>query len=606
MNKTLFTYLYGKEYTAFQVDRLIASAFMTSFNLEPKQGSFIQTYSIQQNDDDYALYKDFRELCEFNNFEDLIKVFEFVISPEDKIITGAVYTPKSIREYIVDECFKNFDDLANIKICDPACGCGGFLYTAAKLIHDRTGKSYKKILAENIYGLDIQPYAIERSKLLLTLLALSEGEIAGFEFNLNQGNALNFSWIDHYKDFEGFNVVVGNPPYVCSRNIDLESRELLAQWKVSNSGHPDLYIPFFQIGVENLSQDGILGFITMNSFFKSVNGRALRQYFHDQPISLSVLDFGGNQIFRSKSTYTCICTVKKTPSDEVEYARANEITSDVQFNKVPYLQLNHESGWNLHHHDLLTKIEQTGKPFGKLYTTRNGIATLKNNVYVFKPVREDHHYYYLQNGAEYPIEKEVCRSIINPNRFTKAVSIEEVTQNAIFPYRLDDSGEVMLIDEQTFKTEYPNAYRYLNTNRELLAKRDKGKGKYERWYAYGRNQSLERLGAKLFFPHITPHIPNYTISNDEDLLFYNGLAVVSEDEVELQFLQKLMGSELFWFYIVHSSKPYGSGYFSLSRNYIKSFGVADFSTAEKEELIASTQSHANKIILEKYGVILPT
>jgi hypothetical protein len=90
---------------------------------------------------------------------------------------------------------------------------------------------------------------------------------------------------------------------------------------------------------------------------------------------------------------------------------------------------------------------------------------------------------------------------------------------------------------------------------------------------------------KLFFPHITPDIPNFVINTDENLLFHNGLAVVTENERELFFLQKLMSSKLFWFYIKNTSKPYGSNYFSLSRNYIKSFGVYNFSEDEIEFII---------------------
>jgi len=110
---------------------------------------------------------------------------------------------------------------------------------------------------------------------------------------------------------------------------------------------------------------------------------------------------------------------------------------------------------------------------------------------------------------------------------------------------------------------------------------------------------------KLFFPHITPDIPNFVINTDEELLFHNGLAVVTENERELYFLQKLMSSKLFWFYIKNSSKPYGSDYYSLSKNYIKNFGIYNFSEEQKEYII----NEDNKEILdaffeEKYNIKL--
>lgn len=608
MNKTIFTYLKSYSTNPFEVDRLIISAFLYSSNLQEITNPFLQRYTIKENDSDIQNLRDFLGIYKFSQVEELIQIFEFVISPEEKVVTGAVYTPRDIREYIVDECFSHFDDLRNLKVCDPACGCGGFLYTATKAIHDQTGSSYAAIFAENIYGLDIQQYAINRSKLLLTLLAVTDGENADFKFNIDRGNALSFNWSEQYKDFSGFDAVIGNPPYVCSRNIDEESRTLILDWKVSDSGHPDLYIPFFQIGFESLQPNGVLGFITMNTFFKSVNGRALRQYFEDEAIALQILDFGGNQVFQSKSTYTCVCIIQKRESQTVEYAQGGEeaLTKKVSFQQINYARLNHKNGWNLQHHDLLTQIENAGPPFGDLYRTRNGIATLKNNIYIFNETKEDDEFYYLQNEAEYLIERGICKDIINPNKLTQPKSIRDLRQKIIFPYEFDAQGNAKLIAEEEFQDSYPNAFAYLNAKRDILATRDKGKGNYENWYAYGRNQSLEKYSTKLFFPHITPHIPHYTISQDEDLLFYNGIAVVSQTEKELQFLQKLMSSNLFWFYVVHSSKPYGSGYFSLSRNYIKSFGVYDFNEDERKYMISEYNSdELNKFIEAKYNIKIP-
>lgn len=608
MNNAIFTYLKSCSTNPFEVDRLIVSAFIYSMGLKNTTNAFLQPYLIQEKDKDFEGLNEILPICQFTELEELIQVFEFVISPEDKIVTGAVYTPKNIREYIVDQCFNSLGNLTSIKICDPACGCGGFLYTAAKAIHDQTGRTYEAIFAENIYGLDIQQYAINRTRLLLTLLALKEGENIDFEFNLDRGNALSFKWTDHYKEFAGFDAVVGNPPYVCSRNIDDESRELIIDWKVSDSGHPDLYIPFFQIGFENLRPQGVLVFITMNTFFKSVNGRALRQYFEDEAIALKILDFGGNQVFQNKSTYTCICLLQKTESQTVQYAQGSEesLTENITFQRINYTKLNHRNGWNLQHHDLLTQIEKAGPAFGDLYRTRNGIATLKNDIYIFSEIKEDDEFYYLQDGAEYPIEKGICKEIINPNKLTQAKSIAELRQKVIFPYEFDVQGDAKLINQEKFQDLYPRAYAYLETNRETLAQRDKGKGKYENWYAYGRSQSLEKYSTKLFFPHITPHIPHYTISDDEDLLFYNGIAVVSQTEQELQFLQKLLSSNLFWFYVVHSSKPYGSGYFSLSRNYIKSFGVYEFSEDEREYIRNENNAvQLDSFFESKYNIKIP-
>lgn len=592
------------------IDRLIVSAYLERNGFLVGKNKLLKHYKIIEADSDFDDLKKLLSILDNLkidlSFENLIQVFEFVISPADRVITGAVYTPLEIREYIVDQVIAN-KDLSSVRIADFACGCGGFLLTVAKKLKEQTGKTYKEIFKENIYGLDIQTYAVNRSKLLLSLLAISEGEKPlNFQFNFYRGNALNFQWSDLIVNYKGFDIVLGNPPYVCSRNIDKESKQYISNWKVSSSGHPDLYIPFFQIGVENLKKNGTLGYITMNTFFKSVNGRALRQYFEEEELTLRILDFGSNQIFQSKSTYTCICIIKKDDSEVIKYAKVNpaSLNEGVNYEKIYWTKLNHKNGWNLQQIDLLNKIEKIGTPFGELYRTRNGIATLKNHIYIFDPIDEDDDYFYLQNGSIFPVEKGICKDIINPNKLTQIEDIDELKKKVIFPYVFDEDDPVILGEEE-FRDQFPLAFSYLEAKRSVLATRDKGKGIYDSWYAYGRNQCLEKYPNKLFFPHITATVPNYAVSADEELLFYNGIAVVSEDIVELQFLQKLMSSNLFWFYIRHSSKPYGAGYFSLSRNYIKNFGIYDFSQEQKEFICNERNSIVlNEFIESIYGIEL--
>jgi adenine-specific DNA-methyltransferase len=70
--------------------------------------------------------------------------------------------------------------------------------------------------------------------------------------------------------------------------------------------------------------------------------------------------------------------------------------------------------------------------FGDLYKTRHGIATLKNDIYIFNPVKEDKDYYYLQNGSLYQIEKGICKDIVNTNKLSRAVSINKLKEKVIF------------------------------------------------------------------------------------------------------------------------------------------------------------------------------
>lgn len=608
MKQRVFKYLSEYNSKPIKVDRLIISAFIKANKISVLKNKFVKQYLILPSKKvAFRKVEEFTKLIieenETFNFEDLIELFEFVISPSDRIVNGAIYTPSEIREYIVAQTFRNQRNGFNeITVADIACGCSGFLYTAAKELKKRTRNSYQYIFKNQIFGLDIQDYSVTRSKLLLSLLALSEREdVEKFHFNIYQGDALLFDWQEQISNFGGFQIVVGNPPYVCARNLDDGVKESLKNWSVCKSGNPDLYIPFFQIGYENLSANGILGFITMNTFFKSLNGRALRKYFEDNNTSIKIIDFGTNQIFKSKFTYTCICFLGKEEQNFIEYYKSVEKelpTRRNQYSRINYRNLNAKDGWNLNNNSLISRIEAIGKSFGERYKTRHGIATLKNDIYIFKPVKEDDDFYYLQNGNLFPIEKGICKDILNSNKLSREIDFEDVKEKVLFPYNADIKPKAL--DERCLREQYPKAFQYLKHKRSILAERDKGKGKYEKWFAFGRTQSLEKVSNKLFFPKFSDRIPSYLISNDDDLLFYNGQAVVGHSDEEMQLIKRIMESRLFWYYIKTTSKPYSSAYYSLNGTYIKNFGIPDFTENDIDFLINEPNQNIVDAFLEDY------
>ncbi|MCX8737760.1 N-6 DNA methylase [Gilliamella sp. B2824] len=615
MKTKIVSYLKNKKITEpTDVDKLIISTFMVKNGILVKHNKLIQTYLInEQNDTNQNLLEDFLELINNEiddfNFEELIQLFEYVISPSDRIVNGAVYTPDNIRTYITNEVIdkKQKDtSFTSVKIADISCGCGGFLFNAAKTLKTLTNQSYKDIFKNNLFGLDIQEYSIQRTKLLLSLLALINSEdIPEFNFNLFVGDALLFNWDKFLPKFSGFDVILGNPPYVCARNLNIETKKFLRNWSVSASGNSDLYIPFFQIAIENLSPNGVLGYITMNTFFKSLNGRALRDYFKNKQLNFQIIDFGCEQVFRSRNTYTCICFIINKNSKYLEYykSESHSLFKKKQFNKIKYAILDSKKGWNLQDTNIVSKIEAIGQPFGKKYKTSHGIATLKNDIYIFKPVKEDERYYYFKKDKYYKVEKDICKSIINSNKLSSSYSLSDLEEKVIFPYNRDSNSSAKLIEEDIFKEKYPEAYQYLWGKRNILALRDKGVGKYANWFAFGRTQSLNVVGNKLFLPKMSNKNPSGIISTDRDLLFYNGIAIVGHTRRELLFIKRIIESKLFWYYIKTTSKPYSSDYYSLNGNYINNFGIYDFTEQEIDFIIKEKdQNKLDLFIEEKYGI----
>lgn len=607
----IFRFLSDYSSQPADIDRLIISSFVKANKLLIQHNLHLKSFLIlEEQEQEFKILEEFLvkidEMTEDFTFEVLIALFEFVISPADRVINGAIYTPSLIREFIIDEVLKVQSlTVNNFKVADISCGCGGFLFNVARTIKEQTGLSFYHIFSHYIFGLDIQSYSITRTKLLLSLLALDAGEdVPSFNFNLYIGDALSFKWENVIEQFAGFNIIVGNPPYVRLRNLNEGTKVLLQNWEVCKTGLTDLYIPFFQIGIENLSSNGVLGYITMNTFFKSLNGRALREYFQKKHLGFKIIDFGSDQIFKSKNTYTCICIIQNLNNEFIEYTsiKKESLNATLYFNKIKYIGLDSMRGWNMQEDNIISKIESTGKPFGDLYKTRHGIATLKNSIYIFKPFDSDDNFYYLKNKDKiiFKIERGACLEIVNSNRL-RDVPIDELKEKVIFPYNQDQKPK--LLSEEVLKTIFPYTYSYLLHNRHLLEKRDKGNGKYENWFAFGRTQSLEKIKTKLFFPKMTNASLNCIIEADENLLYYNGQAIVGHSTNELIIIKKLMESNIFWYYIKRTSKPYSSDYYSIDGTYIRNFGVCDLTDVESKFVIKEKNKEVlNNFWEMKYGV----
>lgn len=622
IDKAIAAYLNKLSDNLSIVNKLIVEAYLQFNNIEVTKNKVI--LSCCEGNDKKQI-AEFINLIELKNgkfdFEDLIHLFEITIPTKDVSVNGAVYTPKYIKDYIVKESLESISNynFRKITVADISCGTGAFLYTVAEKIKEKINSTYFDIFKNNIYGLDISDYTIERAKILLSLLAISNGEdVEEFEFNLVVGNALSFDWNTLFDNFNGFDVVLGNPPYVRAKNLSSETKKLLADWEVTKSGNPDLYIPFFEIGLKYLKENGILGYITVNTFKRSVNARNLREYFKSNLLNIKLLDFGNAQVFQNKSTYTCIVFISKKKSDVIKYQKVtpeNIIQNKIKsFSEINYNQLNTKKGWVLSKPEILetiNKIEKTGTPLGKKYPIKNGLATLSNDIFIFKPVDEDERYYYHQNGKLHKIEKEVCRDIIKPNKLKSESEIPQLKEQIIFPYHqikenanlFDfDTSKRVVFEEKYFQEAYPSAYAYLKANKEQLLNRDKGKPKKYKWFEFGRTQALSDLGKKLLFPYMAGQ-PYFVYTNQEDLLLYAGYAVYFDSERELKVLKRILESKIFWYYIKKTSKPYSGNYYALAKNYVKDFGICELTENEKDFLLSTDSlTDRNQFLFDKYNI----
>jgi len=234
--------------------------------------------------------------------------------------------------------------LKTLRIVDPACGSGVFLIMAFDFLKAELGRVNDKIadlkgerhvqdlidpdseiLTNNLFGVDVNSESIEIAKLSLWIKTARRGKVLdSLSGNLRVGDSLiedsNFAYLDHAFTWEtafptvfaegGFDVVLGNPPYVRMEHLKALKPYLEKRYEVV-SDRADLYCYFFERGLRLLKPGGRLGFISSNTFFKTGSGKPLREYLRREATLEGVVDFGDLQIFEGVTTYPAILTMKR-------------------------------------------------------------------------------------------------------------------------------------------------------------------------------------------------------------------------------------------------------------------------------------------------------
>lgn len=605
--KKIVKTIYSFKFDSKAAERVLIKVFILQHSILQKWEINIFQYleTVNLSDVENEVATELFSKLPVMSIEDLIECFEFLVSANEKKKNGIAYTPNEIKKIIIDKLL--VQDRAP-KIIDPACGCGAFLISAVESISKRYGISYKEVIENYIFGIDIDAIAVRRTKVLLTLLTYLNGEQEMCSFHLYNANALDWTFMSKLKDEnQGFDCVLGNPPYVRYRNLPEEQKDNYKFWKTSIGGNADLYMPFFEVGLFLLREKGILGYISSNGYLQGINGRNLRNYLMEKGYPIEILDFRDAQIFKSVTSYTCITFIRKEGRNPViRYLRMNKKDMLLNQHFTTYKMDDFVRGepWRMRREDIdnvIYKLESTGTPLGT-WTIRNGLATLKNDLYFFSPTHSDAIYYYRNyENKQYKIEKSICIKVVKPNIIKAEKELLEKCQAAIFPYRKGDEGFEVL-DEDELKTRFPCTYEFLFEYKDKLEERDKGKGNYPAWYAYGRTQGMNNFGKKLLIPYIADEAIA-VLSLEPDLLFYCGYAVFSEDEEELKILKCFLESAAFWYYIFHTSKPYSKGYMAFAKNYITKFTIPSLEAWEKDLLLSfQSREERDTWIWSKYGI----
>lgn len=269
---------------------------------------------------------------------------------------GIFYTPEHITKYIVENSVGKYleehpDRLESIKILDPACGSGSilnqahsFLINEYKIRHEdmimkklekdesitlfdyNPAETNKEILLNNLYGVDLNQESVEISKLALWLKTARKTEpLQNLDKNIKCGNSLiddpavagekAFNWNTEYKqimDQGGFDVIVGNPPYVNAKNSNFSIVEKEYWNKNFNSAsyQLDTYILFIEKAINLLKDGGYLGYIIPNTWLGNIYLLKIRELLLKKTLVITLVEMP-KAVFEDASVDTLILIAKK-------------------------------------------------------------------------------------------------------------------------------------------------------------------------------------------------------------------------------------------------------------------------------------------------------
>ncbi|HSP42585.1 MAG TPA: N-6 DNA methylase, partial [Luteolibacter sp.] len=363
--------------------------------------------------------------------------------PEVRKAGGVYYTPSYIVDYIVRNTLGklltpetekpiSLPEAAKLKVVDPACGSGSFLIVAYQFLldwhrdryaenPDKWGKGKnatlyqakggewrlttaekKRILLNNIHGVDIDAAAVEVTKLSLLLKVLEgeTGQIAQRDFlkererilpdlanNIKCGNSLIgpdfydqpemdllddearyrvnvFDWKAAFPEVfkqGGFDCVIGNPPYVRIQAMKewapIEVEIYKKAYRSSASGNYDIYVVFVEKALQLLNTKGRSGFILPHKFFNAQYGRNLRGLIAKGRHLSEIVHFGHHQVFEGATTYTCLLFLDREYKVTCPFVKVHDL--EAWRNRIDELRkLTNQAGSNVGEEQAIYQIQQ--------------------------------------------------------------------------------------------------------------------------------------------------------------------------------------------------------------------------------------------------------
>ncbi|HVI03236.1 MAG TPA: N-6 DNA methylase, partial [Enhygromyxa sp.] len=298
-------------------------------------------------------------------------------------VEGIFYTPASVTELLIRETVgRTIADararaggdpealqaaLARVRVLDPACGGGALLLAAFDALAQERGLD-SAIASENLFGVDKDGEAVEIAKLSLWLRTAELGtRLADLDRNIRQGNSVvddprvDASAFDWQRWPAGFDVVIGNPPYVRHELLGAYKDHWSRTFEVYD-GSADLFVYFFERGLRLLAPGGRLGFVVSNKWLRGGYATRLRELLAREYTIESLVDFGHAPLFPDADAFPCIITVRRNaPAVDHEVSVTQHQVEPHEFSLLQ--RTLDEQGWSLEPptaQALLEKLRRNG------------------------------------------------------------------------------------------------------------------------------------------------------------------------------------------------------------------------------------------------------
>lgn len=576
------------------------------------------------------------------------------LKSEFKKSNGAVTTPEHLVNQVIKSAMPSngIEDLSitqcfNLKIIDIACGSGVFLAGAyeylVKQIETKLEQGdycednlytkldtpilniegRRKVINECIYGVDINPEAVEVSKMSLSLKLidnffpkdfeavglLGSQILQGIGANIKCGNSLvdtdittefpsiknnivelqetnAFNWQESFPTvFEngGFDYVVGNPPYVEVKNYNVNlpymAEYIKRKYGSSKNGKIDLAVPFIEKGISLLNDNGRLGYIVQKRFFKTDYGKGIRKILTTQKKLNGVYDYVETDLFAGRITYVAIivCDNNEHNNDRVWYMKSD--TNETQL-------LNHasltETPWNFENAKLNALRMRLTENLGTLKEICNvkvGVQVLWNDAFQIhvKSITNNKIHGYSAIDKNITIELEACKPLLCNEHFAPLTK-REYTTYALFPYEVSDDGVVSELSMTEIKNKFPLAHKYLIDHHDQIISKVETlpslNGEYnaeEHWHLFTRANNHGAVYEKLAIP-MTAQYPQAAVVMDKHVYCDNAnmffVQIPNASETKLYALSALINSTIFCTLARSIANPQQGGYYKFNKQFL--------------------------------------